>query len=71
MKGKMIRTHDPNCHYTILTIHYPLVNRGFVGWWGNNDYFPTIQQSIKVQIASTPTQQKNLISFETVLNHNQ
>ena len=21
MKGKMIRTHDPNCHYTTLTIH--------------------------------------------------
>ena len=30
-----------------------------------------IKEIIKVHIASTPTQQKNLTSFETVLNPNQ
>ena len=29
------------------------------------------KEMIKVHIASTPTQQKNLTSFETVLNPNQ
>ena len=57
VKGKSIRTYDLHYYYTTLTIH-------------STEDLLNGKEINKVQIASTPTQQRNLTSFETVLNPN-